>query len=217
MSESNSDSPDALLTVDGLTKTYGNVAVLDDVRLEVRRGEVHALLGANGAGKSTLCKVISGLVRPDVSTMRLAGRPFAPSDKHAAESLGVQIVQQEFNLIETLSVSENILLSVMPSTAGVIRRKELHRRAMIALERFGLSDIAPETIVGIAGLVGSLARSGKAIVIVSSDLEELFETCDRILVVSAGRLVNEFDRENWSAEEIMRASFTGYTAKDAAA
>lgn len=152
MSQSNSAESYALLTATGVTKRYGNVTVLNDVSLDVRRGEVHALLGANGAGKSTLCKVISGLIRSDASTMQLAGQPYAPGDKQAAESVGVQIVQQELNLIKTLSVAENIMLGVMPSTAGVIRREELHRRAAIALDRFGLADVDPDTIVGQLGV-----------------------------------------------------------------
>ena len=87
------DTP--LLQTRGLIKRYGDVTVLRDVSLEVRAGEIHALIGANGAGKSTLCKIISGLVPATEGLMQLSGRDFSPHTKQQAEAAGVEIVQQE--------------------------------------------------------------------------------------------------------------------------
>jgi len=140
-----------LLDVAGATKRYA-VTVLDRCNLQVRAGEIHALLGANGAGKSTLCKIIAGLLTPNAGHMTLAGQPYAPANKQAAEAAGVQIVQQELNLIPTLTVAENLLLNRLPARAGVIRRKELHARARRALDRFGLSDVHTEALVGSLGV-----------------------------------------------------------------
>lgn len=128
------------------------VRVLDDVRFELRMGEIHALVGANGAGKSTLCKIISGLVLPTEGQMQLNGVPYSPADKRSAESLGVQIVQQELNLIPTLSVAENLLLGRYPQRWGVIDRRELQQRARAALDRFGLTEIATDQSAGSLGV-----------------------------------------------------------------
>ena len=141
-----------LFTATSITKRYETVAVLDDVQLDVRGGEIHALLGANGAGKSTLCKIISGLTPASSGTMQLDGVDFQPTNKQSAETAGVQIVQQELNQIPTLTVAENISLSQLPNTAGVISKKKLAQQAQRALSRVGLHDISTDTIVGTLGV-----------------------------------------------------------------
>lgn len=147
------DQPDSdpLLCVHDLTKRY-SVTVLDRVSFDLRAGEIHALLGANGAGKSTLCRIIAGLVQPSAGEMTFNNQPFAPATKQAAETAGVQIIQQELNLIPTLSVAENLMLNRMPNRGGIIRTRELHQRARRALDRFSLDDIATETLVGSLGV-----------------------------------------------------------------
>jgi ribose transport system ATP-binding protein len=142
---------DPLLLVRDLTKRY-SVTVLDKVAFDLRAGEIHALLGANGAGKSTLCRIIAGLVQPTSGEMTFDGQFHAPLNKQAAEKSGVQIVQQELNLIPTLSVAENLMLSRLPSRGGIIRKKQLHQRARRALDRFFLEDVATETLVGSLGV-----------------------------------------------------------------
>ncbi len=140
-----------ILEVSDLSKRYA-VTVLDCCRFHVRSGEIHALLGANGAGKSTLCKIIAGLVTPTSGSMILDGSTYSPSSKQAAESLGVQIVQQELELIPTLTVAENLFFGRYPASMGVIRRRELRDRAQRALDRFGLNDIRPESMVESLGI-----------------------------------------------------------------
>jgi ribose transport system ATP-binding protein len=140
-----------MLFVRDLTKRY-SVTVLDRVAFDLRAGEIHALLGANGAGKSTLCRIIAGLVQPTSGEMTFDGQFHAPLNKQAAEKSGVQIVQQELNLIPTLSVAENLMLTRLPSRGGIIRKKQLHQRARRALDRFFLEDVATETLVGSLGV-----------------------------------------------------------------
>lgn len=142
---------DPLLLVRDLTKRY-SVTVLDRVAFDLRAGEIHALLGANGAGKSTLCRIIAGLIQPTSGEMTFGGQFHAPLNKQAAEKSGVQIVQQELNLISTLSVAENLMLSRLPSRGGIIRKTQLHQRARRALDRFFLEDVATETLVGSLGV-----------------------------------------------------------------
>ncbi|EMI16750.1 ribose ABC transporter ATP-binding protein [Rhodopirellula maiorica SM1] len=163
----------SLLQVDGLTKRYGSVTVLRDVSLEVRAGEIHALLGANGAGKSTLCKIISGLVPRSDGEMTLGGHAFDPSNKQVAERHGVEIVQQELNLIPTLSVAENLLLTRLPRRFGAIDSRKLHRTASQILDRFGLADVATDALVGSLGvgrqqmveIAAALARECKLLIL----------------------------------------------------
>jgi ribose transport system ATP-binding protein len=141
-----------LLETKGLSKRYGKVTVLSNVSLEFRSGEIHALLGANGAGKSTLCKIISGLTMPSDGSMQLAGNEFSPRSKQDAESNGVEMVQQELNLIGNLSVAENLFLTCMSHRAGVIRKGDLHQNARKVLDRFGLADVDSHSKVDTLGI-----------------------------------------------------------------
>lgn len=147
----NGETQSLRLTVRDLCKDYV-VRVLDGVQLELRAGEIHALLGANGAGKSTLCKIIAGLTPATSGSMTLNGVAYDPTDKRFAETQGVQIVQQELNLIPTLTVAENLLLGRFPQRWGVIDRQRLHARARVALDRFGLQDIAADQSAGSLGV-----------------------------------------------------------------
>ncbi len=109
--------------IHAISKRYGSITVLDNVSLSIKAGEVHGLLGANGAGKSTLCKILSGLTQPTAGQLFLDGKPIVVANKKDAELLGIEIVQQELNLIPTLTVGENLLLGNLPSTLGVISKR----------------------------------------------------------------------------------------------
>lgn len=141
-----------LLQTNSLTKCYGSVTVLKNVNIEVRAGEIHALLGANGAGKSTICKIISGLIPATEGSMRIAGSEYRPANKQDAESKGIEIVQQELNLIGTLSVAENLFLTRLPHRGGILRNGKLHDQARKILDRFGLTDIQTHATVSSLGL-----------------------------------------------------------------
>src|SRR5690554_6129594 len=98
------------LTAVGLTKAYGPVTVLSDVTLDIRAGEVHAVIGENGAGKSTLMKLLSGYVPPTEGHLLMQGRPVQFSTAAAAEHEGVVLVHQEILLAADLTVAENLFL-----------------------------------------------------------------------------------------------------------
>ncbi|QDV82824.1 sugar ABC transporter ATP-binding protein [Planctomycetes bacterium TBK1r] len=156
-----------------MTKRYGNVTVLRDVDFDLRSGEIHALLGANGAGKSTLCKMIAGLTEVTAGGMRIEGDVYAPHHKQAAESTGVQIIQQELNLIPTLNVAENLLLNRLPSFAGIVSSRTLHRQARAALDRLQLDDVDTYALVSQLGvghrqmveIAAALARECKILIL----------------------------------------------------
>lgn len=141
-----------LLQTAALTKQYGAVTVLDHVDFRLESGEIHGLLGANGAGKSTLCKIVAGLIPSTAGEMILQGQAFRPINKQDAEQRGVGIVQQELNLIRTLSVAENLLLTRLPNAMGVVRQKSLSQQARAILDRYGLEDIDPTTPVSELGV-----------------------------------------------------------------
>ena len=134
---------DVLLEIKGLTKAYPGVIANSDVSFDIRKGEVHALLGENGAGKSTLVKMIYGLVKPDSGTMTLNGTGFAPSEPRAARASGVAMVFQHFSLFDALSVAENIALGM----ENPPKPRDLARQIREVSETYGL-PLDPDRTVG---------------------------------------------------------------------
>jgi ribose transport system ATP-binding protein len=122
-------------------KRFGATVALDGVDIDLRRGEVHALIGENGAGKSTLMKVLSGAIRPDAGTVTLDGAPFTPAGPAAARERGVAMIYQELALAPHLTVEANIALGIERSTGGVIHAPAMRRRAREALARLDHADM----------------------------------------------------------------------------
>ena len=141
-----------LLHIDAVGKDYHGTTVLHDVTLALNAGEVLALTGENGAGKSTLSKIVCGLTPATRGGMRLSGAAFQPASRQDAERHGVRMVMQELGLVPTLTVAENLLLGRMPSTAGWVRRDELHAAARAQLAKIGLESIDPATPVARLGI-----------------------------------------------------------------
>jgi len=110
-----------VLELSGIHKRFAGVAALSDVRLLLRAGEIHTLMGQNGAGKSTLIKVLTGVYPVDAGEMHLLGRPIHPASPLAAQQLGISTVYQEVNLCPNLSVAENIFAGRYPRR-GPLRR-----------------------------------------------------------------------------------------------
>jgi ribose transport system ATP-binding protein len=129
----------------GVSKRFGATRALHRVDLEVRPGEVLALVGENGAGKSTLMKVLSGAHAPDDGEMRLDGQPYRPRNPLDARRQGIAMIYQELSLAPHLSVMENILLGVEPTVGPFVRWPEMRRRAAAALAEVGLSRVGPDT------------------------------------------------------------------------
>jgi ribose transport system ATP-binding protein len=140
------DSP--LLTLTGIVKTFPGVRALDGVELEVEAGEVHCLLGQNGAGKSTLIKVLSGVHRPDAGSMVWRGEEVSFSGPQAATKAGIATIYQELDLVDDLTVAENIFLGHEQSSGGFIRRRQMRAEATAVLDRLGHGDIPAGRKVG---------------------------------------------------------------------
>jgi ribose transport system ATP-binding protein len=140
------DTP--LLRVSGASKSFPGVRALDDVHLDLRHGEVHAVVGENGAGKSTLMKLLSGIDRPDSGEFFLDGEPYTPSSPRHAQELGISIIHQELNLMPDLTVAQNIYIGREPRVAGVfLSDGVLNRRTRELLGRLGL-PLEPTDLVG---------------------------------------------------------------------
>src|SRR5213080_3570132 len=107
---------DLVLEMRGIRKEFPGVVANDRISFEVKRGEVHALLGENGAGKSTLMNILYGLYRPDGGEIRLDGKPVAFSSARDAIQAGIGMVHQHFMLIPVMTVAENIVLGIEPHT-----------------------------------------------------------------------------------------------------
>ncbi|MFD8747553.1 sugar ABC transporter ATP-binding protein [Streptomyces sp. NPDC059616] len=138
-----------LLTMSGITKSFPGVRALDGVDLEVQAGEVHCLLGQNGAGKSTLIKVLAGAHQPDDGEITWRGEPVALKSPIAAMRLGIATIYQELDLVEGLSVAENVFLGHEPTTARfVVRTREGRTAAAALLKRLGHPEIDPARPVG---------------------------------------------------------------------
>ncbi|MHB1536913.1 MAG: sugar ABC transporter ATP-binding protein [Solirubrobacteraceae bacterium] len=151
--------PDApVLLVRRLSKTFVGERALEEVSFDVRRAEVHALVGHNGSGKSTLIKILAGYHQPDdprgASTVEVAGEALRPGDPGASHAAGLRFIHQELGLVERLTVLENLRLGAtwMTGRGGHIRWGPERQAARALLERVGL-DVHPEALVSDLGAV----------------------------------------------------------------
>src|SRR5580693_8205540 len=137
-----------LVRIKGMTKAFGGGRALRGVSLEVRSGEVHALLGENGAGKSTLIKILSGVHSFDAGTIEIEGRPVAFSSPAESREAGIAVVYQDLSLVESLSVAANLMLGREPRTRlGFLKKGRLMAEAEDFLEKHG-SPLDPRAQVG---------------------------------------------------------------------
>jgi ribose transport system ATP-binding protein len=142
------DSGRPILVAEAVSKSFGGVAALKDVRFDLRAGEIHALMGENGAGKSTLMKILSAVYTEYDGTVRVDGEAVRFLNVRDAEAAGIAIIHQELNLVPELSVADNIFLGRERVIAGLfIDRKASLMAARQQLKRLGI-DLDPEARVG---------------------------------------------------------------------
>ena len=140
---------DVLLYAHNIEKEFSGVKVLKKVDLEVRRGEVHALMGENGAGKSTLIKIIMGVYPKDGGEIYFQGKKVEINSRSDAQKLGLSVIYQELSLIPTLTVMQNILLGQEMGKFGFLDNKAMRKRTQELMERFHLKldlDAVAETL-----------------------------------------------------------------------
>ena len=128
-----------VLSVQGVSKRFAGVLALADVSVELRAGQVHALVGENGAGKSTLIKVLTGVHQPDRGAIVYRGEPAAFARPLDAQAAGISTIYQEVNLVPLMSVARNLFLGREPMTRlGLIDFGRMQREASASLARYGI-------------------------------------------------------------------------------
>ena len=163
------NTAEAVLCLRNISKAYGPVQVLSQVNVDIRPGEVLALLGENGAGKSTLSSIIAGLVQPEAGgSMTWLGAPYAPGSPGAALSAGIGLIHQEIRLLPQLSIAENIFVGRLPMRYGKVDREYMEAQAQIQLERLGLKVPASRKVEGLSVAAQQLVEIAKALTLKAS-------------------------------------------------
>ena len=129
-----------------ITKSFGTFKANDQINLQVKKGEIHALLGENGAGKSTLMNVLSGLLEPTSGEILMSGEVINITSPTKANQLGIGMVHQHFMLVDAFTVTENIVLGNEPSQFGMLNRKEARAEILRVSEQYGL-QVDPDAYV----------------------------------------------------------------------
>ena len=154
---------DYILEMKGITKTFPGVIALNNVSFSVERGEVHALVGENGAGKSTLMKILNGVYQANSGEIYLNGEKTVIKDTTDAKAKGIGLIFQEFNLINTLSVAENIYINRLKKKGGAIAWKQINKDAQALLDGFGFNFKATDKIEDLSAAQKQLVEIAKVL------------------------------------------------------
>lgn len=184
-----------LLRMENICKSFGDVKVLKNIKLEVRAGEVHALLGENGAGKSTLIKILGGAYSRDSGDIYVEGKKADITNVDSAKKYGIRVIHQELMLIPYMTIAENIFLGQEPRTsAGMVDTRKMNADAAQFLKDMGL-DLEPAQLVGdlniaqqqMIEITRAVSFGSKVIVmdeptssLTDTEVEVLFRTIDRL-------------------------------------
>jgi ribose transport system ATP-binding protein len=157
---------DGFLRLEGISKSFPGVKALNNVHLNVRKGEVHGLVGENGAGKSTLMKILSGAYGKDKGEIYWQGQKVEINKPKDSESLGIAIIYQEFNLVPQLSISENIWLGREPlanKTLHLIDWNEMHKKSSQMLQELNLEIDPTRPVAGLGVASQQMIEIAKAL------------------------------------------------------
>jgi ABC-type sugar transport system ATPase subunit len=223
VSAASNDTP--LLRLRGISKSFGAVQALTDVDLDVRAGEVTALLGDNGAGKSVLIKTVAGIHSPDHGAIEWEGTPVRVRTPRDAAALGIETVYQDLALCNNLDIVENMFLGRERTKGFVLDEEQMETAAQETLSSLAVTTVRsirqpvaslwnaklvimdePTAALGVAqtrmvlDLVRRLADRGHAALIISHNMNDVFEVADRLAVLYLGKMVavrpaSEMDRQ----------------------
>ncbi|WP_367398221.1 sugar ABC transporter ATP-binding protein [Paenibacillus sp. MSJ-34] len=156
-------SSTSILEIKNVSKTFSGVKALSDISFDVRKGEILGLIGENGAGKSTLIKILAGAHQKDSGEILLNGEPFEVRHPIEAQNLGLSVIYQEFNLIPSLSVVENIYLGKLPLKNGLVNWKKLKEDAIQVLEQLNLDINVMEKVSNLSVAKQQMVEISKAL------------------------------------------------------
>ena len=129
-----------------ITKRFPGIIANDNITLQLKKGEIHALLGENGAGKSTLMSVLFGLYQPEEGVIKKDGQVVSIKDPNDANALGIGMVHQHFKLVECFSVLDNIIMGAEPTKCGFLQKKDAREKVLALSEKYGL-HVDPDALI----------------------------------------------------------------------
>ena len=129
-----------------ITKRFPGIIANDNITLQLKKGEIHALLGENGAGKSTLMSVLFGLYQPEEGVIKKDGQVVSIKDPNDANALGIGMVHQHFKLVECFTVLDNIIMGVEPTKHGFLQKAEAREKVLALSEKYGL-HVDPDALI----------------------------------------------------------------------
>ena len=210
-----------------ITKRFPGIIANDDITLQLRHGEIHALLGENGAGKSTLMSVLFGLYQAEEGTIKKDGKEVKINNPNDANALGIGMVHQHFKLVECFTVLDNIIMGVEPVgpmgflqkkqarekvikvediTVGMQQRTEilkmLYRENEILIFDEPTAVLTPQEIEELMQIMRNLAAEGKSILFISHKLAEIMAVADRCSVLRKGKYIGTVETKNTTMEEL---------------
>ena len=183
-----------------ITKEFPGIKANDDITLQLRKGEVHALLGENGAGKSTLMSVLFGLYQPEAGQIRKNGKEVAIRNPNDANALGIGMVHQHFKLVECFSVLDNIILGVEPNKMGFLQKAEARKKVMALSEKYGLR-VDPDALV--SDISVGMQQRVEILKMLYRD-NEIMAVADRCTVLRKGKYMGTVDIKDTTKEELSR-------------
>ena len=139
-------APQYVIEMLHITKEFPGIKANDDITLQLRKGEIHALLGENGAGKSTLMSVLFGLYQPEAGEIRKNGQKVEITDPNVATALGIGMVHQHFKLVDVFTVLDNIILGAETTKMGFLQKKEARAKVLSLSEKYGL-HVDPDALI----------------------------------------------------------------------
>jgi ABC-type sugar transport system ATPase subunit len=243
----------ALLSLRGVTKTFGPVRALTRVDLDIPPGQVTALAGDNGAGKSVTIKTISGLWAPDEGQILWQGKPVQLHGPKDAEALGIRTIYQDLALCDNLDIVQNMFLGHEPLSRGILDEESMEIAARKTLEELRVRTIRsirqpvaslsggqrqsvavakavlfdaklvimdePTAALGVSqtaqvlDLIKRLAGQGVAVMLVSHNLNDVFEVADRIAILHLGHLVAQDDASKFDRQVVVEYMTTGQSSR----
>ncbi len=194
------DMEDYIVELSGVSKSFPGVLALDNVSLNLKAGEILALLGENGAGKSTLMKILNGVYEKDTGIVKIFGQKVDDMNPKKAQELGIATIHQELNMCSHLTVAENIFLGREITKSGMLSDKEMERQTKEILDKLNI-DIKPNTIVGnlavskqqMVEIAKALSTNAKILImdeptsaLTSREIDDLFTIIKKIKVEGCG-------------------------------
>ncbi len=204
----------------GITKRFPGIIANDNITLQLKKGEIHALLGENGAGKSTLMSVLFGMYQPEEGEIHKDGKKVEINNPNDANDLGIGMVHQHFKLVECFSVLDNIILGRETTRGGLLQKDEARKKVVELSKRYGLSvdpdaiieDITvgmqqrtvltPQEIQELMHIMKNLAAEGKSILFITHKLAEIMQVADRCSVLRKGKYIGTVDIKDTTPEKL---------------